>query len=77
MNAPNGLAQPECKQAIGDPVVMPSDEHPCEHRGLLTRFAQQHDDPLVADLLVEEVKPIPFPHAPSRKDKPKRGKSGK
>ena len=30
------------------------------HRELLLRFGQEHDDPLVAELLADNVKPIPF-----------------
>ena len=31
-----------------------------EHRELLARFGQEHNDPLVANLLADNVKPIPF-----------------
>lgn len=31
-----------------------------DHRELLTRFGQEHNDPLVAELLADNVKPIPF-----------------
>jgi len=31
-----------------------------EHRRLLSRFGKEHNDPLVAELLAEDVKPIPF-----------------
>lgn len=31
-----------------------------EHRELLARFGQEHNDPLVAELLAGDVKPIPF-----------------
>ena len=32
-----------------------------DHRELLTRFAKEHKDPLVSELLADNVKPIPFP----------------
>ncbi len=31
-----------------------------DHRELLTRFGKEHNDPLVAELLADNVKPIPF-----------------
>jgi hypothetical protein len=31
-----------------------------EHREILTRFGREHNDPLVAELLAGNVKPIPF-----------------
>ena len=30
------------------------------HRELLARFGKEHNDPLVAELLADNVKPIPF-----------------
>lgn len=46
-----------------------------EHRELLARFGQEHADPLVAELLADNVKPIPFaaadfPPKPSKTRKP-------
>jgi arylsulfatase A-like enzyme len=31
-----------------------------QHRELLARFGKEHNDPLVTELLAEDVKPIPF-----------------
>jgi arylsulfatase A-like enzyme len=31
-----------------------------QHRALLARFGQEHRDPLVAELLADQVKPLPF-----------------
>jgi arylsulfatase A-like enzyme len=44
-----------------------------EHRELLTRFGKEHNDPLVAELLADNVKPIPFTtdDSPARKTKKK------
>jgi arylsulfatase A-like enzyme len=38
-----------------------------EHREILTRFGREHNDPLVAELLADDVKPIPFAPAASQK----------
>jgi len=48
-----------------------------EHRKLLTQFGKQHKDSLVAALLADDVKPLPFPAEPPKKEKKKRTKSGK
>ena len=45
-----------------------------QHRGLLARFGEEHADPLVGELLADNVKPIPFPadapgEAPRKKSK--------
>jgi len=45
------------------------------HRGLLARFAREHNDPLAAELLADNVKPIPFTDDASPR-KLKRGKAG-
>ena len=44
-----------------------------QHRDLLTRFGKEHHDPLVAGLLVDNVKPIPFTDSATKP----RTKSGK
>lgn len=36
------------------------------HRELLARFGREHNDPLVAELLADNVKPIPFTADPSK-----------
>ncbi len=36
-----------------------------QHRELLARFGREQNDPLVAGLLADNVKPIPFPADPS------------
>jgi arylsulfatase A-like enzyme len=45
-----------------------------QHRALLTQFGEEHHDPLIAELLADDVKPIPFDAAAtqvkSRKNQP-------
>jgi hypothetical protein len=47
-----------------------------EHRALLAKYGQQHNDPLVAELLAKNVQPRPFtaeantPSQPEKKKKP-------
>ena len=42
-----------------------------QHRELLARFSREHHDPLVAEMLADNVKPIPFtPDNPAAKAKP-------
>jgi len=36
-----------------------------DHRALLSRFAQEHQDPLAVAMLADDVKPIPFPQPSS------------
>ncbi len=38
-----------------------------EHREILARFGRKHNDPLAAELLADDVKPIPFAPAASQK----------
>lgn len=45
------------------------------HRDLLARFASQHNDPLAAELLADNVKPIPFTAEASAKPKRSRAKT--
>lgn len=45
-----------------------------EHRALLAKFAQEHDDPLAASLLANDVGPRPFTAEAPRNSKAKRGK---
>jgi len=42
-----------------------------DHRELLTRFGKEHNDPLAAELLADNIKPIPFTagDSPARKKK--------
>ncbi len=44
------------------------------HRALLARFAQEHDDPLAASLLADDVPPRPFTAAAPPDSESKRGK---
>ena len=44
----NLAADPDCHQIL------------LEHRALLAQFGREHHDPLVATLLADDVKPIPF-----------------
>jgi len=48
-----------------------------EHRELLARFGQEHNDPLVAELLADNVKPIPFTAASTGEAVPSKGKRKK
>jgi hypothetical protein len=43
-----------------------------DHRELLTRFGKEHNDPLVAELLADNVKPIPFTAGDSSAGKSRR-----
>jgi arylsulfatase A-like enzyme len=45
-----------------------------EHRGLLMTFAKEHNDPLAASLLANDVSPQPFTAEPPQNTKGKRGK---
>jgi len=45
-----------------------------EHRQLLSQFGAKHNDPLTAELLADDVKPVPFPSNPPEKKKRKRAK---
>jgi arylsulfatase A-like enzyme len=45
-----------------------------EHRTLLTAFAKEHNDPLVASLLTNDVQPRPFTTEPLQNPKAKRSK---
>jgi choline-sulfatase len=47
----------ETKNLAGDPAFR---KVLIEHRALLTRFGKEQNDPLVAELLSDDVKPIPF-----------------
>ncbi len=47
------------------------------HRELLERFAKEHNDALVAQLLADDVKPIPFSPTDSQPDTPKKKKAKK
>lgn len=46
-----------------------------KHRELLARFGKQHNDALVAELLADDVKPIPFTADTPKDTRRKRGKS--
>jgi len=48
-----------------------------EHRELLVRFGQEHKDPLVAELLAGNVKPIPFTATSAAAAAPKKAKRNK
>ena len=48
-----------------------------QHRALLTGFGKEHSDALVAKLLADNVKPVPFPAAPPKNSKRKRARTGK
>jgi arylsulfatase A-like enzyme len=45
-----------------------------EHRALLTTFGTEHNDPLIASLLANDVQPQPFTAEPPQNTKAKRGK---
>ena len=45
-----------------------------EHRALLAKFAQEHNDPLAATLLANDVPPRPFTAEPAQNPKVKRSK---
>ena len=45
-----------------------------EHRALLAKFAREHNDPLAAALLADDVSPRPFTAEAPRNSKAKRGK---
>ena len=63
MNPPNDLAaNPKYRDVI------------LKHRGLLARFGKEHNDTLVAELLADEVKPIPFAAATLKREQRKRTK---
>jgi arylsulfatase A-like enzyme len=56
----------EIKNLAGDPdyrMIL------LEHRALLARFGKEDHDPLVAKLLADDVKPIPFTHRKPKKTK--------
>ncbi|MEI7729802.1 MAG: sulfatase-like hydrolase/transferase [Verrucomicrobiota bacterium] len=48
-----------------------------EHRELLTRFGKENNDPLVVELLADDVKPIPFTATSPAEPAPKKGKRNK
>jgi len=48
-----------------------------EHRALLAKFGQEHNDPLVAELLAHDVQPRPFTAAAQPPKEAKKGKRGK
>ncbi len=50
----------ETSDLAGDPEYRDS---LLEHREILARFGREHSDPLVDELLADNVKPIPFTHA--------------
>lgn len=53
---------PDCRQVL------------LEHRALLAKFAKEHNDPLAAALLADDVSPRPFTAEALRNSKAKRGK---
>ncbi len=53
----------ETTDLAGDPEYR---EVLLEHREILARFGRKHNDPLVAELLADDVKPIPFAPAASQ-----------
>ena len=48
-----------------------------EHRALLVKFGQEHNDPLVAELLANDVQPRPFTASAEPPKEPKKGKRDK
>jgi len=54
----------EMKNLAGDPEYRKT---LLEHRALLEKFAKEHNDPLAAALVADDVKPIPFASNPKRK----------
>ncbi|MCU0782753.1 MAG: sulfatase-like hydrolase/transferase [Verrucomicrobia bacterium] len=47
------------------------------HRELLRRFGHEHNDPLVAELLADQVKPIAFPANAAAEAPPRKSRKGK